>query len=195
MKVLLLSPYPEDVGDTVEKNGDTWVSTDCIVDEEYCRSQAVDWIVSYGYRHIVGKQLIDAYADRIVNLHLSYLPWNRGADPNLWSWIDGTPKGVTLHHIDEGIDTGDIVDQMEVSFSQSETLATSYVALRKAVVLLFERAWPKLRSGTAGRQAQSEKGSSHKSRDKAPFIDHLPAGWETPTRLVPDIVRKYLSTS
>ena len=44
---------------------------------------------------------------------MSYLPWNRGADPNFWSILEDTPKGVTIHIMDESIDTGDILYQKD----------------------------------------------------------------------------------
>ena len=43
-----------------------------------------------------------------INLHLSYLPFNRGKNPNVWSIIESTPCGATIHKIDEKIDTGKI---------------------------------------------------------------------------------------
>lgn len=56
-----------------------------------------------------------------MNLHISYLPWNKGADPNFWSCIDGTPAGVTLHHIDAGVDTGDIIAQALMSSARARS--------------------------------------------------------------------------
>ncbi len=56
----------------------------------------------------------------IINLHISFLPWNRGAHPNFWSFYDDTPKGVTIHLIDEGIDTGAIIYQKEITFDRNE---------------------------------------------------------------------------
>ena len=53
-------------------------------------------------------------------MHISYLPYNRGFYLNFWSFIDNTKKGVTIHYIDEGIDTGDIIFQKEV-FSNEKT--------------------------------------------------------------------------
>ena len=65
----------------------------------------VDFIISYGYRHILKKDLIEMFPRKIANLHISLLPWNRGADPNLWSFLEDTPKGVTIHYIDCSVDT------------------------------------------------------------------------------------------
>ena len=51
-----------------------------------------DYIISYGYRHIVSKKIIDSSRNGIINLHASYLPWNKGAHPNFCSFIDKIPK-------------------------------------------------------------------------------------------------------
>ena len=45
----------------------------------------------------------------IVNLHKAYLPYNKGAHPNFWSFAENTPSGITIHVIDSGIDTGNII--------------------------------------------------------------------------------------
>ena len=85
-----------------------------------------DFIISYGYRHIIKKDIIDFFKNRIINLHISYLPYNRGADPNLWSLLDGTQSGVTIHYMDYHLDTGDILVQNKVTFNSNATLASSY---------------------------------------------------------------------
>jgi len=70
--------------------------------------------------------------NRAINLHPSLLPWNRGAHSNFWSFLEDTPKGVTIHIIDEGIDTGDILLQKKIKFDQSkETLRSSYGRLQQ----------------------------------------------------------------
>ena len=71
-------------------------------------------MVSYGYRKIVLADVIDKMAGEIINLHISYLPWNRGANPNFWSFIDDTPKGVTIHEMSADLDKGRILCQKEL---------------------------------------------------------------------------------
>ena len=45
---------------------------------ELIRSNNINFIVSYGYQHILGKDILDLLPDRAINLHISYLPFNRG---------------------------------------------------------------------------------------------------------------------
>ena len=53
-----------------------------------------DAVISFGYRHILNHNLIRKAGCPIFNLHMSYLPYNRGAHPNFWSFYDNTPSGV-----------------------------------------------------------------------------------------------------
>lgn len=171
-KVALLTPHHEALRLIVESTGDrVWaVSMDQIPD--HC-----DFVVSYGYRKIIREPWLTRYAGRLVNLHTSLLPWNRGAHPNVWAWHDGTPHGVTIHHIDAGLDTGDIIAQREVPMGD-ETLASSYAKLHTAMLELFAETWPLIRAGTAPRVPQSGPGSFHRVADLPP----LPMGWNTPAK-------------
>ena len=69
----------------------------------------IDLVISFGYKKILNKILLRKLKRPAINLHISYLPYNRGAHPNFWSFIDNTPKGVSIHEIDPGIDTGKII--------------------------------------------------------------------------------------
>jgi methionyl-tRNA formyltransferase len=141
-----------------------------------------EWAVSYGYRHIIRQPELERFHDRIINLHISLLPWNRGADPNLWSWIDDTPKGVTIHYVDAGIDTGDIIAQRQMTFSGDETLAETYDGLHRAMRGLFRDQWPAISSGHADRRPQAPGGSYHRVADRVRVVHLLVAGWDTPVR-------------
>lgn len=176
MQVLLLSPYPETLSPALERAGDQWTASA----EPLDGIPRADFIVSYGYRHIVREPVISAFYPRIVNLHISLLPWNRGADPNFWSWVDGTPKGVSIHRMDEGIDTGWLVAQAAIEFTGPHTLATSYRVLREQVETLFAVMWPHIRCGDYVPVKQPDGGSYHRARDKEYLFRQLPLGWDTP---------------
>jgi methionyl-tRNA formyltransferase len=141
---------------------------------------APEFIVSYGYRHILAPEVFSLAGRAAVNLHISLLPWNRGADPNLWSFVEGTPKGVTIHHIDAGIDTGDIIAQRRVEFTIEATLAQTYDRLDREVVELFTQTWSAIESGDAPRRAQPPGGSFHRVADRATVEHLLTLGWDTP---------------
>jgi methionyl-tRNA formyltransferase len=150
------------------------------IEPELLDERAPRVVVSHGYKLIIRRPVLERLPGRIVNLHISYLPWNRGIDPNLWSFLEDTPQGVTIHHVDEGVDTGDIIAQRRLSFADDETLAGSYAALQDAMAELFREQWPAIAAGTASRRPQEGPGTSHRYADR-PAVEHLlTAGWDTP---------------
>ncbi|MFH1373076.1 MAG: formyltransferase family protein [bacterium] len=180
MMILLLGPprpefvgYLESYGDVVKITNERLSGGSDILD-------GVDIIVSYGYRYIIREAVLRRFHGRLVNLHISYLPFNRGADPNLWSFLEDTPKGVTIHYIDEGVDTGDILAQQEVTYPPDATLRSTYEELSRAIENLFREVWPEIRSGRRRSFPQPEGGSCHRMRDRARFEHLLTQGWDTP---------------
>lgn len=177
MKILFLgpgTPLP-----CLYDNGDHCVFVNCLVDMAFINGFNFDFIVSYNYPHIITADIVKAYDGRAVNLHISYLPWNRGADPNFWSFMDDTPRGVTIHYIDEGIDTGDIIAKKLVKLSAKDTLRINYYKLHIAILELFKKTWPAIRSMTCHRRKQRGKGSYHNKRDKDKYWAVMPKGWDT----------------
>tara|TARA_B100000963_G_scaffold316719_1_gene296710 strand:- start:388 stop:921 length:534 start_codon:yes stop_codon:yes gene_type:complete len=130
-----------------------------------------DWIVSYGYRHIIDEQIISNSKNPILNLHISYLPYNRGAHPNYWSFKDNTPKGVTIHKIDRGIDTGPIFIQKKCYFSDDETLSSTYKKLKLEIEKLFIENFARIITGEIKPENQKDFGTFHKKSDLPDQID------------------------
>lgn len=105
--------------------------------EEIFVSQKIELILSYTYRYKLKNEYIKQVDGNAVNIHISYLPWNRGANPNQWSIIENTPKGVSIHYMTSKLDGGDVIAQELVSFEENDTLETSYNKLHcKAVDLM-----------------------------------------------------------
>ena len=153
-----------------------------------------DLIISYGYRYIIKKDVIENYQGKIINLHISYLPWNKGADPNIWSFLEDTKKGVTIHLIDENIDTGDILFQREVFFiEKNETLASSYNKLQDEIQKLFKENWKRIQKFNYKLTVQSLKGSIHYLKDfkEISFLIE-DKGWETPISELKNSYQDYL---
>lgn len=166
-----LEEFLSEPGDTVVRIGSPLEPEDL---------EGADAVVSYGYRHLIGPEVIARFGARLVNLHISFLPFNRGADPNLWSFLEDTPKGVSIHVVDEGLDTGPLVARREVSMAPDDTLATSYERLSAAIEALFRAVWPSVRDGLVRPVPQPPGGSLHRSADKRPYGALLTRGWDTP---------------
>ncbi len=195
MRVLYLGPQREQMMRFIASTGDEVVQADDAMRLADRRLRAADFIVSYGYRHLLAHAIVTRFAGRAVNLHISLLPWNRGADPNLWSILEDTPKGVSIHYIDSGIDTGDVVAQRAVELVPADTLRSSYQRLEREIEQLFVECWPELRAGRARGRSQRSGGSFHRAADRT-AIEHLLAkGWDTPVSdLVGKVQRQGLQT-
>jgi methionyl-tRNA formyltransferase len=179
---LVLGPASERVIAAIRETDDEVLATQEPISADSPLVAAADFVVSYGYRHIIDGAVLDLFGTRAVNLHISMLPWNRGADPNLWSYLDDTPKGVTIHQLDRGLDTGDIFVQHEVRPALDATLGSSYAQLRLEMDELFARSWAALRSGAIAPTPQSGPSTTHRSADKVPYEHLLTEGWDTPVR-------------
>ncbi|MBZ5876644.1 methionyl-tRNA formyltransferase [Chromohalobacter israelensis] len=78
----------------------------------YVNHQDCDVLVSMSFNQIIKKNLIKASSQGFINCHAGALPFYRGRNPINWALINGEKKvGVTVHYVDEGIDTGDIIIQ------------------------------------------------------------------------------------
>ena len=83
----------------------------------------VELVVLAGYMHLLTKPFLDRFPGRVVNVHPSLLPAFPGAhaiDDALAAGVATT--GVTVHLVDEGIDTGAVLRREEVAIDPSETL-------------------------------------------------------------------------
>jgi hypothetical protein len=179
LRILMLGPQRPDLIKFLESFGDEVVTTEEQLTAKSACLQNIDYIVSYGYRHIMKQDVLDLFHKRAINLHISYLPWNKGADPNLWSILEDTPKGVTIHYMDKKLDAGAILSQVEVSFMPHDTLRSSYAKLIKTIEHLFMQIWPKLRKGEVRAIPMLQGGSYHKQSDRAKVEHLLTAGWDT----------------
>ena len=138
MKVLILSPYPEAIIKTLKSSNDTFFTYKSKLSLELLKENNIEFIISYGYKYIVKEEIINEFKDNIINLHIGYLPFNKGYYPNLWSHLEGTPCGVSIHKIDKGIDTGEILIQKKCFFDKQKlTFKNSYEILRKRIRRAF----------------------------------------------------------
>lgn len=91
----------------------------------YLKKYHVELIVLAGYMRIIGDTLLDAFPNRIINIHPSLLP----AFPGLHGIKDAfdanvVKTGVTVHYIDKGVDTGPVIAQESVIIEKIDTLAS-----------------------------------------------------------------------
>ena len=117
-------------------------------------------------RHILKQNVIDEFDCPIFNLHLSYLPYNRGAYPNFWSFYDNTPSGVTIHLIDDGVDTRPIIKHKSVNFQQLDNpFSKKYSILIENIENIFLEFMPFMLTDTWTAKKQRGIGAYHYVRD------------------------------
>ena len=182
MCILFLGPYKESqnrIANYLVDSGEMVIRYEKKLDYDKVHMRNFDFLVSYGYRYVIKKKVLKSFENKALNLHMSYLPWNRGADPNFWSILEDTPKGVTIHIMDESIDTGDILYQKEIFFGGNDTLRTSYTKLERTIETIFIEQWPKIKNDELQGIGQSERSSYHKSRDKEKYNHLFSNGWDT----------------
>ncbi len=91
---------------------------------EWLESRGVRVVVCAGYMHLLREPFLERFAGRIVNVHPSLLPQfpgTRAIDDALAAGVATT--GVTVHLVDEGVDTGPILRQEHVEVEPRDTLA------------------------------------------------------------------------
>lgn len=123
---------------------------------------------------ILKSPLLDVPRFGFVNTHPSLLPHNRGKHYNFWALVEQAPFGVTLHRVDSGIDTGDIIAQEQIPYDWTDNGESLYFKAQAAMVNLFRRTYPVLRTGQVTAIPQDRQvGSFHHSCEieKASNID------------------------
>lgn len=177
MKILCL--YNNDCAlalfDEIKKLGHETVLYSDRLTTQYLACENFDLAVSYTYRYILTGEMIKALKGNVVNIHNSYLPYNRGADPNLWSIKDSTPRGVTLHYMDEGLDKGFIIAQRLVTEGDGETLKSSYDNLDRNAREMFMEAFAYYDRWPAIKRVPTGKGSYHSVKDGIPMKELIPS--------------------
>ena len=125
-----------------------------------------DLVVAGGFRHIVPEEVLEMPPLGAVNLHKSYLPYNRGANPNVWSILEGAPAGVSIHYMTSDVDGGPIIDRRRVTVEPDDDARDLYERLEDAQFEQFRDVWPSIRDGTTDTIEQGDdEGTYHLKRD------------------------------
>ncbi|GGG32494.1 phosphoribosylglycinamide formyltransferase [Lysinibacillus alkalisoli] len=114
IKVVALSPKTFDTKEAYEEKI-----------AEVLKALGVEWLILAGYMRLIGPTLLQAYPKRIINIHPSLLPSFPGKDAIGQAFQHGVKvTGVTVHYVDEGMDTGPIIAQQAVNIIEGDKEAT-----------------------------------------------------------------------
>jgi methionyl-tRNA formyltransferase len=123
---------------------------------------APDIIVSGYYSQIFGRRLLSIPPKGCVNTHPTGLPRFRGLSPNFTHILFGDKYNeITLHWLDPGVDTGDIIGQGRVEIMPDDTGHTCGTRLTEAGRDVFRENWPLIKAGKAPRLEQDPSRASN----------------------------------
>ncbi|SDM66524.1 phosphoribosylglycinamide formyltransferase [Sediminibacillus halophilus] len=99
-----------------------------------------EWLILAGYMRLIGSTLLDPFEGHIVNIHPSLLPAFPGKDAIGQALSTGVRvTGVTVHFVDEGMDTGKIIDQEAVRIREEDDRYSLQAAIQEIEHRLFPR--------------------------------------------------------
>lgn len=137
---------------------------------KYQDVSSFDLVVCFGYRYLIENKILSKFKKPIINLHISYLPYNRGSHPNVWSFLEKTPSGVTIHKISKKIDQGDIIFQKQINFNllknkKNLTFKNTHNILIKEIEKLFKNKFDIILNDKYVLKKQKLKGTFHKKKE------------------------------
>lgn len=109
-------------------------------------------------------------SSNLLNIHFSLLPKYKGVYTSAWPiLLDENESGVTLHKIDNGIDTGDIIDQMRFELDKKETCDSLYKKYMKWGIKIFKKNFNKIIENNFKLKRQNKLYSSYFSRNSIDY--------------------------
>ncbi|MDR2423212.1 MAG: methionyl-tRNA formyltransferase, partial [Prevotellaceae bacterium] len=127
---------------------------------EKVKKHKPDLLISAHFEKLLKKDLINIPTLGCLNLHPSLLPHYRGMSPQHWPIINGDRKtGITVHFIDEGADTGNIVMQREIELDEKMYVSDLQAIWAKEYRTLMCEAVKKVMDGYRGEKQDVNAGS------------------------------------
>ena len=128
---------------------------------ELLRSLKPDVMVVAAFGQIITKEILEMPKYGCINVHASLLPAYRGAAPIQWAVINGDiESGVTIMQMDEGIDTGDMIEKAVVPIAEDETGGSLFDKLSHTGAKLCVKVLKDLEEGTAVGEKQPEESTT-----------------------------------
>ena len=152
----------------------------------------IDLVITFNYRHVLKKKILNNLKRPAINLHISYLPYNRGCHPNFWSFVENSPKGVTIHEIDKGLDTGPVIYRKRIHFNFNKKNHDDFFKTNKILIFeiqkLFNKKVNQILSNKYTKKKHKKNGSFHYRNDLPNFMKN---NWKIKIKKLLKIYRKY----
>jgi methionyl-tRNA formyltransferase len=137
-----------------------------------------DLIIVVSWSQIIPKEILKIPRLGCVGIHYSLLPQRRGGAPLAWAIIEGCEEsGLSLIYLDEGIDTGDIIDQIPFRIELSDTPADLLYKIRDIAPKLLMRNIDAIENGTANKIVQRNKITITYRQRKSKDSEITEEGW------------------
>jgi methionyl-tRNA formyltransferase len=129
---------------------------------EVLRKLNPDLFISMYFGRLFSPDLLNVPKAGCINMHPSLLPKGRGQGPSTWPIVYGDKEtGQTIHYLDEGIDSGDIIAQRAIPIEPDDTSATLGAKLEALGFELFTETWPLIASGEAPHTPQDHSQATY----------------------------------
>jgi phosphoribosylglycinamide formyltransferase 1 len=94
------------------------------------KEAGVELVVLAGFMRVLKAPMLEAFSRKIINIHPSLLPKFPGREAWTQALAAGTVTGCTVHYVDAGVDTGDVIAQREVPILPNDTPATLHARIQ-----------------------------------------------------------------
>lgn len=128
----------------------------------HLKANQIDWLFIIGWSQIASSAVLNAVKKGVVGAHPTLLPEGRGRAAIPWAIIKGLSKtGVTFFKMDEGVDSGEILDQYEISLSNDITATELYEKVNEAHINLIKKIWKDIKNDIVRGEKQNESKASY----------------------------------
>tara|TARA_B100001057_G_C22864045_1_gene955774 strand:+ start:4083 stop:4694 length:612 start_codon:yes stop_codon:yes gene_type:complete len=149
----------------------------------------------YKYADSLKSSNIDLNKIPYYHFHPGYLPYNMKMDSNLWSIINNTPKGSTIIRMyDLDWKKYDIILRQEITYSENDTLSSSFEKCCDLFKNIFIKSWPRMRDTSYKKiEFKLKDGKIYDGKEKKNFLKSLIKGYETKVNEIPRLWEEYNS--
>ena len=166
--------YPDKIRKLVDINNNYIFYSDEVHNNiDIVKSLEPDYILCLNGAILLKPELISVPKYGCINLHLAYLPYNRGPNPNVWSIVEETPIGVTIHYINDKIDNGPIIAQRLVNKESIDTGKTLWYKLSNVAIELYKETWPKIKNNSINPTKQEHNNATMHYRNDLSKLDEI----------------------
>lgn len=170
--IYLIENNPDDIHSVVVTNEESIVykelmemnfnQSQIILNKDFIKNnfEEIDYIFLLWWPYIIGETIITIPKFGVINTHPSLLPYNRGKNYNFWNLVEDVPFGVSLHFVNENIDSGDIIFQKRILKSWEDTGGSLYYKAQQEMIKLFKEKYIKIIENKHARVEQNLGGGS-----------------------------------